>query len=334
MIGHEGFGALVNALAASHSLTTLDVSSNRLGNASVPYLCKLLRENKSVQIMNFEDNKLSGESGEKIAESLEGNTSLRKFDLAYNDIPFLNYTTICQVLSRNKKIFGATERIRDIYTLRNLMKEEAKLQDTQQKIFAARDTLKQAEVTNETRLGEMETRKQEFANQATHLVETIESREVALRDSTVRANDITQKFAESRQQYQQKNHELVIVLHQEKENVRRLAKCPLLQSQNFTHHPRTIEQLQGTIKTTREKNQREISELEREYHFVISERDKTSGHLEEAQVSLKKTQTALFYSPFGRRSLKLTSSSCSPVRFSVVPVKTGKVKVKKLRGKL
>ncbi len=91
-IGPRGAAAIFHALTYNQSLTSLDLSSheglnrNHIGESGLHSIVPLLRHNVFLTILNLTGNGIRVEGLLRIAEGMEGNTTLQSLRLAQNEI--------------------------------------------------------------------------------------------------------------------------------------------------------------------------------------------------------------------------------------------------------
>ena len=83
-IGDEGAGAISKTLKANITLTTLNLSFNSIGNAGVEVISEALKTNSTLTELGLMDSGIGNEGVRLLSEALKANSALTKLDLRGN----------------------------------------------------------------------------------------------------------------------------------------------------------------------------------------------------------------------------------------------------------
>ena len=103
-IGDDGATALGECLKYNKSLTTLDLSDNRIGDDGAAALGECLKYNKSLTTLDLSDNGIGDDGAAALGECLKYNKSLTTLDLNYNEIGDDGAAALGECLKYNKSL--------------------------------------------------------------------------------------------------------------------------------------------------------------------------------------------------------------------------------------
>jgi hypothetical protein len=93
--------AVLAAVVRSHALTSLDASSNKLGDTNGMLIAKALTTNTTLKLLNLACNQLGSESAKALAIALDSNTTLTQLDLGDNSLGDESGKLLAEVLKSN-----------------------------------------------------------------------------------------------------------------------------------------------------------------------------------------------------------------------------------------
>jgi hypothetical protein len=100
----EGLRAIGEALEVNHSLHTLDIWNNNLGDVGVTAICKGLIDNNSLWSLNISNNNIGVEGGRAICEALKVNNSLHRLYIHNNNLGVEGGKAIIEALKVNHSL--------------------------------------------------------------------------------------------------------------------------------------------------------------------------------------------------------------------------------------
>ncbi len=101
--------ALAEALQKNKSLLHLDITSCDIDEEAVNALVALITKNTSLKTLLLKDNKLCGNSGERLCPAFVANRTLTKVTLEKNSIKHKHLKEIAAALQRNAQITKRNE---------------------------------------------------------------------------------------------------------------------------------------------------------------------------------------------------------------------------------
>lgn len=102
-IGCYETNLLINYLNYNYNISKLIITECKFDNQSIKILSDALKENKSLRILNIEENKI-GLGVKYIAEALKDNRSLQELNLNGNSICYEGAKSIAEALKENKSL--------------------------------------------------------------------------------------------------------------------------------------------------------------------------------------------------------------------------------------
>ena len=103
-IHDTGASAISMALAVNSSLTSLDLSWNRIGDAGASSLSQVLTANSSLTILDLSWNIIGDAGASSLSQALTANSSLTSLDLCNNSIGISGASSLSQALTANSSL--------------------------------------------------------------------------------------------------------------------------------------------------------------------------------------------------------------------------------------